>query len=307
MNHFRLSLPIIALSLMASARAQSPVYGVLESYFKADRTTHGAMHRMSWGELNWRVQPNLKLTGSFTQMPDNWTLDEVAASLDYKGSMLRAGRMRTAFGFNNWSELYYNGFNHVPLVRGNALVDGTRLGRDDSGLEFTTNLSGLQLQVAAVDTHLVDQQITPNNVDTGILRLQGASGRFVLGLDALKRLRHEQGIYGFDLRYTAPYVTSRTEFFTGDGDGSSLGYYADVQYRLPGLPRTSLVGMTEMFDKNKTGKPTFLHTVGVRQFFTKYLAVNVNYGWGSRVENVKSIRMQGLDNWSARAMFQYQF
>ncbi|RYG26295.1 hypothetical protein EON82_03855 [bacterium] len=307
MNLLRSLLPLAAVALAARAWAQAPVYGVLESYFIANRTTPGAIHRLSWGEFNWRALPNVKLTGSFTQMPDNWTLDEVCAAVDYKSSMLRVGRMRTAFGFNNWSEVFYNGFNHVPLVRMSPLTDGMRLTRDDSGLEFTTYLGGLQIQVAAVDTSLGDGQITPDNVDTGTVRLQGESGRFVLGLDAMKRLRHEPGVYGFDLRYTAPYVTSRVEYFNGDGSPSSQGYYADVQYRLPGHPRTSIVGMTEMFDKDKTGKPTFLHTVGVRQFFTRHLAVNLNYGWGSRLDNLPAIRMQGLDNWTLRAMFQIQF
>jgi hypothetical protein len=65
--------------------------------------------------------------------------------------------------------------------------------------------------------------------------------------------------------------------------------------------------MTEMLDKNKAGKPVFLHTLGVRQIVTPNFSLNVNYGWGSRLDNVSSIRMQGLDNWSARAMFQIQF
>lgn len=307
MNHLRLSLPIAALSLAAGTRAQSPVYGVVETYFGTSRTTPGAVHRLTWGEFNWRPVNDLKLTYSVTIVPNNHFLDEVCAAWQKNGNQIRLGRFRTAFGFNNWSELLYNGFNHIPLIRMTGVTGYTYLTRDDSGIEFTTSVGGIQVQAAAIDTSLERDQITPDNIDTGSLRMEAPIGPFILGLDAMKRLRHEQGIYGFDLRYTAPHIVSRLEYFNGNGKPSSNGYYADVQYRLPGFPRTSLVGMTEMLDSNKAGNQAYLHTVGVRQIVNPNFALNVNYGWGTGLDNVPAIRMQGLDNWSLRAMFQIQF
>lgn len=307
MNALRLTLPLAALSFAAVASAQAPVYGVLETYFRMNRLTPGAIHQMTWGEFNYRPVSNLKLTYSFTVMPEDHTLDETCAAWDGPNVLVRAGRIRTSFGFSDWSDLRYTGFNHVPLIRSQRISDATSLNRDDSGVEVTTNVGTVQIQAAALDTSIAIEQITPDNIDTGMLRLQAPVGPFIVGLDSLRSLRHEQGVYGFDLRYTTPHLTSRAEYFSGNGKTSAQGYYADIQYRLPGLPRTQLVGMTEWFDKKTSDKRTMLHTVGLRQVVTPNFTLNVNYGWGGGLDNVASIRMQGLDNWSARALFQIQF
>ncbi len=303
----RISLPLAALSIAASASAQAPVYGVLETYFISSRTTPGAIHKMTWGEFNYRPVSNLKLTYSFTVTPDSHTLDETCVAWDTKDVLVRAGRLRTSFGFSDWSDLRYTGFNHVPLVRSQKLSEGTSLNRNDSGVEVTTNYGGVQIQAAAIDTSLAIEEITPENIDTGLLRLQAPVGPFIVGIDGLRSLRHGQGIYGFDLRYTTPRLTSRTEYFSGDGKTSAQGYYTDVQYRLPGFSRTQLVGMTEWLDKKTSNKRSMLYTLGLRQIVTPNFTLNVNYGWGGGLDNLSSIRSQGLDNWSARALFQIQF
>lgn len=308
----RFSTPLAALVLAGGAPAQtlvesSPVKGVLETYFYSTRLDRGASHRLTWGEFYYRARPDLKLTYSFGLFPGGHVTDEAVAAYDRDGLLVRAGRMRTTFGFNDWSDLFYNGFNSIPLVRAAPLSDGLVLTRQDSGVEATVSIGDAQLEVAAVDASLRRDQIAPDNVDAGIVRLQMPAGALIVGLDALRRLRHDGGIYGVDVRYTLPRLVGRLEYFVGDGAGSGQGGYADVQARLPGLPRTQLVARADYLKPAGGAASIIKYTVGLRQIFWNYLQVNVNYAWGHNLLFAPSAPAAGTDNFSARAMFQVRF
>ena len=298
---------IAALGGAAGARGQSPIYGSLETYLGVSRSFGGIRDTLTWGEINYRAQSDLKLTASFTTYSDYSTLDELCATYDFKGVSLRAGRFRTAFGFSNWSEFMYDGCDHLPLVKTYPLSDRVPLLRDDSGVEATTTVAGVQVQAALVDTTLAHDQLTPDDTDTGTLRVQAPLGAFIVGVDALRRLREEEGIYGLDVRYTAPRVVGRAEFYDGSGPRSAAGYYVDLKYRVPKLPRTQLVGITEMLDMKEGSPPVYLHTLGVRQIVSRNLVLDLNYGFGTHLDAFPYVREQGADNFSARAMFQIQF
>jgi hypothetical protein len=308
----RTFLALTAVACATSVHAQtllkdSPVHGVLESYFFGTRLDHGAVHKLTWGEFYWRPTNDLKVMYSFGVVPGGHVTDEAYVSYEKQDFMVRAGRMRTSFGFNDWANLFYNGFNSIPLVRLAPLSDGLNLTRQDSGVEFTKDVGTVQVQAAAFETGLERDQITPNDISTGIVRVQVPAGPFIVGLDALHRLRHDGGIYGLDVRYTAPHVIGRAEYFAGDGPGSGHGGYADVQYRLPNLPRTQLVARSEFLKPGGGGDTLVRHTLGVRQILNEYFQINLNYGWGENLLNAPAFPAGGTDNWSLRAMFQLHF
>jgi len=305
-------VPLAAVALAACAPAQtlikdSPIHGILETYFYSTRLDRGAVQKLTWGEFYANPTKEIQLKYSFGVFPGGHISDEAYASYAKDALYVRVGRMRTGFGFNDWANLFYNGFNSVPLVRLAPLSDGVALTRQDSGVEVTRTFGDLQVEVAGVDSSLTRDQFTPDNVDTGILRLQAPVGPFIVGLDALHRLRHDGGIYGFDVRYTAPRLIGRLEYFNGEGPGGGQGGYVDAQYRVPKFPRTQLVARSEYLKPGGGGDLIVRHTVGVRQIVCNYLQLNVNYGWGQNLLNAPAFPAAGTDNFSARALFQLRF
>ncbi len=294
-----------AVALAGSAGAQEPVSSTFESYFTANRGTAGASHYLSWDETTAKLDGRTRFTFSYEEMKGKRTFDEFCARFDLKQGMLRLGRIRTEFGLSDWSELLYNGFNHLPLIKIADMGDGLRLVRDDSGLEYTCGTPDLQLQAALMDSDLSTQQILPKRLDHSSLRLQTNRGQVILGLDYLSALRNSSKVYGLDLRWATPHTLVRGEFMRGDSEeGPSSGYYVDAEYRLPGLPRSQLVGRTEMVSEYSSR--TFLHTVGLRQVVSPTITVNLNYGWMQGAPNFY-IASSGLDGWTIRTMFQVRF
>ncbi|AIE84088.1 hypothetical protein OP10G_0720 [Fimbriimonas ginsengisoli Gsoil 348] len=280
--------------------------GTVETYYQSDRLSHGFSNVLSWVELNARLNSNLKGTFSITDLRFKRVLDEFNVQYETGGNMIRAGRMRISFGFSNWSELFYTGYNHTPIVRSANLVDKTRLNRDDAGIEITTGGPNLQIQAAVVDSRPSDFQVAPKRIRYGSVRVQSSFGPVIAAIDALPSLDGNGSIYGLDLRWTSPHIVAKAEYMKGVGDGpTAQGYYGDVAYRLPGLPRTQLVSRTEWLDRSNGGEFR-LHTFGAKQIVTQNLTVNVNYGWGTGkapafVENSPSL------GWSLRALFQVHF
>jgi hypothetical protein len=231
--------------------------------------------------------------------------DEVLVEFQKGSDMLRLGRLRTNFGFSNWSELFYNGFNHRPVVRNLALIDGVRLLRNDVGVEFTTTRTGFQTMVALVDTRATAYEVGFTRLNAGIARIETYRGPFIVGIDLLNEFENDDRIYGFDLRYTVPFLQVRAEAFAGAGTpNAASGYYVDAAYRLPGLTRTQLVGRTEGFD-GAQGKFD-LHTLGARQVVGDSLWFNLNYAWngGTRPGQLGTRAREG---WTLMTTFRVTF
>ena len=283
------------------------VSSVVEGYFLADQEHRGAVNQLYWGETNVRFSSKWKITGSYLLTPKSHSFDEAYVAYEDGPNSVRVGRIRTEFGFSDWSELFYNGFNHIPLVRVVPLVDHLALTRDDAGAEATAKIGPLQLQASAIDAGVGSDQLSPQKISYSTVRLQSSLGGLILGADYLTKLSGDAKIYGLDARFTVPHWIFRGEAFHGDGPNSNGGYYIDAVYRIPSLSRTEIVGRIEGVANAPSTPQTILHTVGARQIINRYFSVNVNYGWGSGITDGSYAYSLGLAGWTGRLMFQVQF
>lgn len=280
--------------------------GTVETYFITEKGRRGFVDLLWWTELDLRLSSKWKAVGSYILFPGGHSFDEAYVSDDEDKFSFRAGRMRTAFGLNDWSDLFYNGFNQLPLLRQISLVDDLFLTREDSGVEATTHLGSVQIQAAAFDDALDRDQLLPNKIDHTTLRLQQEVGPFILGADFLTSFKGDQKIYGVDMRLTQPQLIVRGEAMWGQGFWPSSGYYLDASYRLPKLFRLQAVARVDGVKPWGESYET-LYTIGAREIVNRYLSLNLNYSFGSLSSSSGYGNSAGSTGWSARAMFQYRF
>jgi hypothetical protein len=299
----------MAMEITSTAGAQvvPQFWGAVETYEQADPYHRGVRQYLTWGELHARISREFELVGSLHVWPTFTSLDETYLGVDERNSSWRVGRIRTAFGFSDWSDLWYSGVNHIPLVRTCPLVDSLKLNRQDSGIEGTTWVGPLQIQGAGIDTKLDNYQVTPSSLNFGSLRLQYSLGNAMLGIDYLSKLENTEKIYGFDTRLTVPHWILKAEAYHGDGSNSASGYYFDATYRIPSLTRTQLIACSEGVWMSSEDDPMLLQTFGIRQVFSKNFTLSVNYGWGSNLNYGEASDDDYLAGWNARGMFQVQF
>ena len=295
------------LSRLAGAQINPHISGVLETYFLTHNGVGGAYDQRSWAELRARIDNHWSAVWSGYDFQSIGGYDETYARYEIDNGSIRAGRLRTSFGFSDWSELWYNGFNHLPLVREFNIVGKTHLDRDDSGAEVTANFGQLQIQAASIDTNLTKCQVGPDRVDHTTATAQYGFGRFIAGAEILAQNDGSEKVYGATARYTYPHWLVRAEYFEGVGPNGGEGGYADVTYRIPALTRTELVARYEQVRVAGSDSPAQLQTVGIRQILNRYIQVNLNYGWGKELEYSSYAQNLALDGWSARVMFQVQF
>lgn len=295
----------IAGAVWTASPAQVRVGTVLETYFMNSEDAWGFAHALSWGEMTVRFDPRLKATLSYTQMPTRKTYDEMCLSYESGPQIVRVGRFRTAFGFSDWSELFYNGFNHRPLVRSLPIVDGLRLNRDDFGVEVTFGGPQLQVQAAVIDSEVTPYQIATPYFRAGTVRLQTSMGEALIGLDALSYFEDDRMVYGIDARWSTPRLQVRAEgFASAGGKFNASGYNIDGAYRIPKMPRTQVVARTESMEL-KTGALQ-LHTFGVRHLLTETIGVNLNYGW-IEGRNPGNLANRAPERWSVQATYRVSF
>jgi hypothetical protein len=277
----------------------------VETYFLARDGSKGLNHRLSWLEVNARFNDATSTTVSFLEMPNRRMLDEVYGRFDFTGGSVRAGRMATAFGLSDWSERFYNGFNHIPLVRLFPLADGLRLTRDDSGVETTVYGAGYQIQLALVDNDLNSFQVLPERFRTATVRIQADQWSTIFGLNALRDFDKDRNVYGIDFRWTHPRFLVKAEAFKGsDAEKLASGYYIDAAYRVPKMPRTQLCARTESY--KMTGAYFHQETRGIRQVFRDIVSVNLNYGWSHGTDG--GFLSNAVPNgWSLQTMLRLNF
>jgi hypothetical protein len=309
----RLGVATACVAACCASGAQISEDTTLESYFSSNRLHHGLFHYLSWGQTNVRFTNNLKVTVSGLTAGGHNSYDEACISIEEDNRILRLGRIKTAFGFSNWSEVFYNGFNHIPIMRLTPLANGLILTRDDAGAELTFGTPNLQAQAAVIDTSLSPAQFAPKRADHASVRLQTNQGDFIVAADVLKSLLGSTDVYGLDARWSVPRLLVRAEVMAGRGSiQSSWGYYVDAAYRIPKLTRTQAVVRIEGVTYGHNSQTytetaaTQLNTVGVRQIVSPNLAVNLNYGWGSGADN-SYVTGNGLKGWTLRMMYQLHF
>lgn len=259
------------------------IHGVYESYFLTNRSFRGVVRRGSWDEINVDFKNGLGITASEVLLPTNHFLDERFIRTTLKdGTYLQAGRFRSAFGFGDWTELFYKGFNYVPIIRLFPVTNGISLFRDDTGAQATFNLGSFQFQTAAIDIAPSDEQFIPQRVNHANVRVQTMVGPVIVGGSVFSGFEHEERAFGLDFRYSIPRLIIRSEFIRGNGNTQSAeGFYADATFRVPGLLRTQLLARTEAYRDLSNNRTIALHTLGVRQVINQYFTLNLNYSFGS--------------------------
>lgn len=264
--------------LTSCVQAQVRWSTTLETYFTSMKEARGWNHSSSWAETHAYVGNRWRFTYSYIAMPATDVYDEACVTYFGARDIVRFGRLRTEFGFSNWSELFYNGFNARPVVRIVQLIPGTRLSRNDVGLEWTTGGPALQAQIGLLDTKVRPHDVKFKRLRATTVRLQTEAGPIIAGADVLNDFDQRDTIYGLDLRGTWPYLQVRAEGFAGAGSADAArGYYVDATYRLPSFERTQFVGRSETFQPK--GSAFQAYTLGVRQVVGS-VGLNLNYVQG---------------------------
>ena len=200
---------------MAQAQIQPSIAGVVETYWIGNNQTRGAGQQLTWAEVRARVTKNWSATWSGFDASSFAEYDESYVRYETDSASLRAGRLRTSFGLSDWSELFYSGINHKPLVREMNIVGKTKLDRDDSGAEYTINIGSLQFQAAALDTSLTRAQVGPDRLDHATVTAQYGAGPCIIGAEVLSQTDYSQKIYGGNVRYTLPHWIAKGEWAFG--------------------------------------------------------------------------------------------
>lgn len=291
----------------ATGQTAPTVSGVVETYYRTNPQMRGDAQQLSWVELRGKITNDWSVTWSGYDSNGFAGYDEAYLRYEKDARSIRAGRMRTSFGYSDWSELLYSGFNHRPLVRELNLVGTTKLDRDDSGAEVTETFGPLQLQAAMVKTSLSKAQVGPDALDHGALTAQCGIGRLIVGAEVLSKTDFSEKVYGTSFRYTIPHWIFKGEYFEGVGPGNASGCYVDAIYRIPYHFRTELVGRAEQVRGTGSDSATQLATLGVRQILNRYLTVNVNYSWGNELDYSSYAKNAAVTGWTTQLMFQVQF
>jgi hypothetical protein len=301
---------VVALALAACTRAYAQslipnVSGTLESYFVNNPQTRGVQSLLWYGQLDYHPSNEFNFDASYFLYPGGNGFDELYARAQIDRFSVRVGRIWTQFGLDSWADLYYTGFNQLPLVRQIDLVGDEELTRQDSGAEVTYNNAATQVTGAIFDDNLGDNQVLPEKVDHASLRVQQGFGAFIGGLDFLSSFDGDEKVYGFDGRFTEPNLIVRAEGYWGQGAYPAYGYYIDGSYRIPKLYRTQVVTRFEQAKPWNTSLGT-LTTMGIRQGVTQYLSLNLNYSFGTPL-TVAEYGQVDYTGWSVQAMLRFAF
>lgn len=292
---------------------------------------------MSYLQVDADISSNVRLFGSFVLLPTNNWIDEAYLEVDKGTDVFRLGRFRSAFGFSDWSELYYTPFIGVPMIRsyGTSVVSGVSLDRRDRGVSAEGGGPNIQYEVALVDSKDDNFQVKPATIDSGIARLQLSQSSLMIGLNGFAKAASNEGpaeqISGIDLRWTASHLQIRGELIKGLGTKGETGYYADIIYRPPGFERTQLGARVQAIDAQAPNSyvattwgagswaktwwgwqpawpptPTkskgALYTLALRQFLNQNFTLSVNYGTGTNIPEAR-----GLRGWSLQLLSSFRF
>ena len=94
----------IALGAAAIGSAQGypiTLSGTAENYMVAGSQRRGVQHRQTWNQLAADIGDHLRLVIGNQQKDDENYADETYAQFECKGNLVRAGLIRTPFGFSS--------------------------------------------------------------------------------------------------------------------------------------------------------------------------------------------------------------
>jgi hypothetical protein len=280
------------------------ISGVVENYFGYDfggrKNNFG--RTVTWAYSETQLGPNTTLVNGFLNYNSEGLFDAGRSSLDENyveqnvgTNRFRVGRIRTAFGFSDWSEMFYQGLPRKPLARLYPFGGGLSLQRVDAGAEWQVTKGASELTVAAIDARTGRFDVNPDKVTNVAVRYQRYQGAFIVGLNTLLLAGREEAdsrLYGFDVRWTSPHVQVRSEWDYDTAAGyRSQGMYTDVMVHPPGLLRTTFAGRVEQvsgmnsFRYTSYGAPVRMsgtaYTLGVKQILSPALTAELSRTWNA--------------------------
>jgi hypothetical protein len=262
--------------------------------------------RAGWLELKADLNDKLSVTNTYLIFPTFSMLDETCINLNLGAAVVRVGRLRNGFGFNDWSEHWYNAFIKLPIVRMSPMTPYyTGVWSFDAGIDARLSLGPVEIKTGLLDPKIDSWQIVPKNANYGMARVQSVFGPLILGANAMGKLGRTQDedftAYGLDFKWTAPRIMLRGELIRSVNQGEwSGGYYFDAFYRPAGMSRTQL-GIRFQEAAFLGSAVTRQQTIGIRQLLTPMLAANLNYGFAS------GPGASGLKGWSFQIVTSLHF
>ena len=322
----RIATAILSLSTVAEmglAQVNISTTFIFESFIYTRPGTQGVKNRASWIYGEAQLNRSTKLVGSYLDFPiagytvkdqngaDQYVpgstlhiLDEAFLETRFDDKVVRMGRIRSRFGFDDWSELFYTPIAQAPMVRTNP-INNLALLRFDTGFDIQGGRPDFEYQVGMVDTSNDGWQIAPKRLDHASARVQFSRGDLIVGLNGLSKIQgggNRDTMAAIDLRWTRPNLIVRAEVDKGFDQGSNgEGGYIDVFYRPQGMFRTQF-GIREEAYNSPSGMRSSLTTVGFRHILSPEMALNVNYGWGNDVGPALAMR-----GWTVQLMTAVRF
>lgn len=300
------ALPICLALFQAEQAAAGTRYpdvsGVIENYhWSPPNLEPGRLrHRAWWIWVDARLSEQWKLTTGWFSMggpafdrPDREMLDETYATYTdrEKGVEIRAGRIRKAFGFWDWSENWYSGFVRGAQIRTRAYGGGKSLSRMDTGIDLLIPLAnGSTVQVGLLDAASSNRQVGPKRADHAAVRVVLPAGPASVGYSGFHRPdrdpKDRTALNGLEARWSGPNLSLRSEYVWGEAGGTKTrGHYLDGFYYPPFARKVTLLARWEEFAASRSERAT-LYTTGVRVAAHRDLLLEANYSWGP---NAKSL------------------
>lgn len=201
-----------------------------------------------------------------------------------EGTRLRLGRFYLPIGIHSRSELYYTGFVELPFVKYWPFGSFVAF-RSEQGLAVAGGSPRLGYQLGLLGGDGSEGLLGLDDPRETSLRLQGAAGRLILGVNGYAG-SHESPfqpdggeraarLFGLDWRYSTPGWIVRGEYWTGRTGGRALdGGYVDLLYHPEALPAWTLVLRGEVVRWGRTAR---LGTIGTRYVPAAGWAIHVNW------------------------------
>src|SRR5438105_583357 len=97
----------VCILAAASCMAQdSNLHFTIENYSLAQTGTAGVGERLGWMQITADATPHVSFTNTYLILPGRNILDETFVKFTEGMTQVRAGRVRSGFGFSDWSDFY---------------------------------------------------------------------------------------------------------------------------------------------------------------------------------------------------------
>jgi hypothetical protein len=263
----------------------SKLHATLEDYHLAQPGRNGLGERLDWLQFTFDPSSTFSFVNTYLLTPSRDFLDESYVRYVSGSTQVRTGRIRSGFGFSDWSDYYYNAIIAMPLIRASRTNSYLGLTRFDTGADVRFISGSFEYQLGLVDVANGTWALLPREPRFGVARVQTYFGPFIVGGSVLAKVigspsNSDARAYGMDMRWTADRIQLRGEWIRiQTDDGWSGGYYVDAFYRPPKSYRTQ-IGVRLQGDDTTEGVVSRQYTVGLRQVITPNFAASVNYGLG---------------------------